>query len=216
MASDLLTQFTEKAISKRELTVAIEKDTALLPIIIKGVESPKAHIRYTCAGLLVNLSEKHPEKLYDHMDFFVGLLDSNYRILKWNGMAAISNLCKIDVKKKFDMIFDKYYSFLNDEYMVTVANVVANSAKIAQAKPYFVPQITRELLRVQEIHTTPHLTEECTRVINEKTIECFDKFFTIMNDKEKANAVSFVKRQLDSTRASLRKEAQLFLKRHNS
>ncbi len=216
MTSDLLLQFTEKAINKKELTTAVESDITLLPLIIEGVASQKAHVRYSCAGLLVNLTEKYPEKLYEYMDFFVKLLDSNFRILKWNGMAALSNLCKVDVDKKFDAIFNKYYAFLNDEYMVTVANVVVNSAKIVQAKPYLVPQITTELLRVQEIHMTPHLTEECTRVIAEKAVKCFDKFFNIMSAKEKTEVVAFVKRQLDSSRVSLRREAQLFLKRHGS
>lgn len=216
MTSDLLMQLTQKAITKKELTTAVERNITLLPLIVEGVASPKAHVRYTCAGLLVNLTEKYPEKLYRYMDFFVALLDSNYRILKWNGMAAISNLCQVDVDKKFDAVFNKYYGFLNDEYMVTVANVIANSAKIAQSKPYLAPQITKELLRVQEIHTTPHLTEECTRVVTEKAVECFDKLFNTMSAREKTEVVAFVKRQLDSSRVSLRREAQLFLKRHNS
>ena len=40
----------------------------------------------------------------------------------------------VDVDRKFDAILDKYYSYLGNEYMVTVANVVANPAKIAANK----------------------------------------------------------------------------------
>ncbi len=216
MTSDLLLQLAEKEITKKEFTVVVESDITLLPLVIKGIASPKAHVRYTCAGLLVNLTEKYPEILYEHMDFFAGLLDSNYRILKWNGMAAISNLCKVDVDKKFDAVFDKYYAFLSDEYMVTVANVVANSAKIAKAKPYLVPQITTMLLRVQEIHTSPHLTEECIRVIAGKAIESFDEFFDLMDNIGKEKVLAFAKNCVNSPRAALRQEAQLFLKRHGS
>ena len=128
-------------------------------------------------------------------------------------MAAIANLCAVDVDKKFDSIFDKYYGFLNDEYMVTVANVVGNSAKIALAKPYLVPRITAELLQVEKINTSAHLTEECKRVIAEQTIKSFNQFFDKMGAEEKAKVLSFVKKHADSSRDSLRKEATLFLKR---
>jgi hypothetical protein len=213
MAPDLLQQLAEKSIMRKELLAAVEKDFTLLPTLMTGVSSPKANVRYSCASTLVNLTEKHPEKLYGHMDFFVSLLDSKHRILLWNGMAAIANLCSVDVDKKFDAIFDKYYGFLDNEYMVTVANTVGNSARIARAKPYLAPKITTALLRVSEISTTPHLTEECTRVIAEKAVESFDQFFDLLAPKEKTKVLAFVKKHIDSSRVSLRKNAQTFLQK---
>ena len=184
--------------------------------MVGGVSSSKAAIRYGCAKVLVDLTAKHPEKLYLHMDFFISLLDSKYRILMWNALAAIANLCAADVDKKFDAIFDKYYGFLNDEYMVTVANVVGNSAKIALAKPYLVPRITAELLRVDKISTSAHLTDECRKVIAEQTIKSFNQFFDKMSAEEKAKVLTFVKKHTDSSRASLAKEAELFLRKWDS
>jgi hypothetical protein len=164
----------------------------------------------------MDLSAKHPERLYPHMDSFISLLDSKYRILVWNAMAVIANLCAVDKERKFDSAFNKYYGFLDDEYMVTVANVVGNSGKIALAKPYLVPKITAELLRVDEISTSPHLTEECRRVIAEEAIESFNLFFDKMDAEEKAKVLSFVKKHRDSSRASLSKKAELFHKRWGS
>ena len=157
----------------------------------------------------MDLSEEHPEKLYPHMDSFVNLLDSKYRILTWNAMAIIANLAKVDADKKFDAIFDKYYSFLDDAYMVTVANVVGNSAKIALAKPYLTQKITNELLKVENISTTPHLTEECKRVIAEHAIKSFALFFSDIKQKEKV--ISFVAKHRNSPRKTLRKAAEDFL-----
>lgn len=108
------------------------------------------------------------------------------------------------------LFFDKYYSFLNDEYMVTVANVVGHSGKIALAKPNLIPKITNELLKVENISTTPHLTEECKRVIAEKAIKSFNLFFDQIQQKEKV--ISFVKKYLNSPRKTLRTEAGNFLK----
>jgi len=213
MESDLLQGFAEKSITKKELLEMVESDFTLLPVLVTGVSSPKAIVRYGCASTLVDLSAKHPEKLYPHMDFFISLLDSERRILVWNAFAAIANLCAVDADKKFEVIFNKYYAFLNDEFMVTVANVVGNSAKIARAKPYLIPRITSELLGVEKISTSPHLTEECRRVIAEQAIKSFDQFFDMMNGEDKAAVISFVKKHADSSRASLAKQAELFLKR---
>ena len=142
------------------------------------------------------------------MDFFVELLDSKYRILNWNAMAIIANLTKVDKDSKFEAIFDKYYSSINDEYMVTVANVVGHSGKIALAKPHLIEKVTNELLKVDYISTTPHLTEECKRVITEKAIKSLNMFFDKIKQKEKVN--SFVKNHLNSPRKTLKKSAEDF------
>lgn len=92
-----------------------------------------------------------------------------------------------------------------------MANVVGHSGKIALAKPHLVHKITNELLTIENIPTTPHLTEECKRVIAEKTIKSFNLFFPEIKQKEKV--FSFVKSHLNSSRKTLRKEAEKFLKK---
>jgi hypothetical protein len=157
----------------------------------------------------MELSRDHPEKLYQHMNYFEALLDSRYRILTWNALAILANLAKVDVDRKFDAVFTKYYSLLNDEYMVTVANVVGNSGKIVLAKPYLAQKIADELLKVDKISTTPHLTEECKRVIAEKAIESLDEFFNQVKNRDEV--LNFVRGHLNSPRASLRAKAEKFL-----
>jgi uncharacterized protein with von Willebrand factor type A (vWA) domain len=159
----------------------------------------------------MGLSEAHPTKLYPFMDSIVDLLGSKHRILIWNALAMIANLARVDEDKKFDAAFDKYYSFVNDEYMVTVANVVGHSGKIALAKPYLIDKITNELLKVDGISLTPHLTEECKRVIAEKTIESFDLFFDKVTQRKRV--ISFVKKHTGSSRRTLRATAENFLKK---
>ena len=169
MENELLEKLADKSMTTRELFQTVEQDWTLLPQLLEGVSSSKASIRYGCSKVLMGLSEAHPTKLYPFMDSIIDLLDSKYRILIWNALAIIANLARVDKDKKFDAAFDKYYSFVNNEYMVTVANVVGNSGKIALAKPYLTDKITNELLKVDDISLTSHLTEECKRVIAEKT-----------------------------------------------
>jgi hypothetical protein len=211
MENELLKKLAAKTLTKDALRRKVEHDFSLLPTLLTGLSSPKAAIRYGCAKILMDLSAEYPEKLYPYMDTFVGLLDSKYRILTWNAMAIIANLAKVDKEQKFDAAFDRYYGFLNDEYMVTVANVVGNSGKIALAKPYLVPRITEKLLTVEHLAVTPHLTEECKRVIAEKAIGAFDLFFDKVTQKGKVFA--FVEKQLNSSRLPLRIQAESFLKK---
>jgi len=213
MESRLLKDLEEKSITKKDLLQKVEQDLSVLTEILNGVSSSKATVRYGCASVLMNLSQKYPEKLYPHMDSIIALLESKYRILTWNAMAIIANLTTVDKDKKFDAIFPKYYGLLNDEYMVTVANVVGHSGKIALAKPYLAQRIADELLKVEKISTTPHLTEECKRVIAEKAIESFNMFFDRIHAKK--DVVAFAERQLSSPRKTLRTKAESFLKKWN-
>jgi hypothetical protein len=202
MESELLQKLGSKSITKEALFQMVMQNFNLLPEVLNGVSSSKATIRYGCTKV-------HPEKLYPYMGFFIALLDSRYRILTWNAMAILANLAKVDVDKTFDVVFNKYYSYLNDAYMVTVANVVGNSAKIALAKPYLIQKITNELLKVENISTTPHLTEECKRVIAEQAIKSFAVFFDKIEQKEKV--VSFASSYLNSPRKTLKKAAEEFV-----
>ena len=201
----------DKTVTKEELLNRVKQDFGLIPLLLKGVDHPKAAVRYGCSKVLMDLSEEHPEKLYPSFGFFVNLLDSKYRILKWTALAIIANLTRVDVDKKFDAIFEKYYSFLDAEYMVTVANVVGNSGKIALAKPYLMPEITEELLKVRDLSITPHLTEECKRVIAQHAIKTFDLFFGRIDQKERV--IAFVEACRDSPRKKLRTAAEKFLEK---
>lgn len=211
MVLDLLKKLENKTITKEKFAEKVKQDFKILPEIIDAMNSNKATIRYGCGKILMDISETNANELYPYLDKFVSFLDSKYRIITWQTMAIIANLTKVDTKKKFDPIFDKYFSFLNDEYMVTVANIVGHSGKIALAKPYLIPKITDRLLLVEKIKPTPHLTKECKLVIAQSAIESFDMFFDKIKEKEKV--ISFVKNYSNSTRKSLKEEAQEFLKK---
>jgi hypothetical protein len=207
--SELSQALMAKTLTKKELLKKVENDFGLIPLLIEGVGHPRAAVRYGCSKVLLDLSEEYPKQLYPNFDFFVDLLDSKYRILKWTALAIVANLTKVDGEKKFDAVFGKYYGCLDDEYMVTVANTVANSATIAKSKPYLVPKITDELLKVQNLSITPHLTEECKQVIAQQVVKTFDTFFDIVEQKQRV--FSFIKAHKDSSRKALKAEAEKFL-----
>jgi hypothetical protein len=209
--NQLLNRIADKTLKKEELYKTVEHDFSLVPVLIDGLSSPRPTVKYCCGKVLMDFSAKYPQSLYPYMDVFIKLLESKYRILTWNGIFIIANLAKVDDKQKFDSIFDMYFGLLKNDYMVTVANVVINSGKIVFAKPYLNAKVTRALLLVEDIDITPHLTEECKRVIIEKAIQTFSLFFGKLEKELKVEIYNFVKRQLNSPRETLRKEAELFL-----
>ena len=206
-----LKRVADKTLKKEELFKKAEQDFSLISTLLEGLSSSKPTVRYSCGKVLMDLSDKYPHILYPYIDEFIKLLDSKYRILTWNAISIIANLAKVDDKQKLDSIFDKYFGLLKNEYMVTVANVVGSSAKIALAKSYLSDKIAKELLKVEYIGITPHLTEECKRVIIGKTIQSFNQFFKKLDLKVKVEVFEFVRKQLGSSRCSVRKDAELFL-----
>jgi hypothetical protein len=209
--TDLLQKVADREISRAQLFKLAESDFGLIPTLLVGTASPKATVRYGCASVLVDLCGKHPDKLYPYFDGFVALLDSKHRILTWNALAAIANLTAGDSEGKFDANFERYYGFLGSEYMVTVANVVGYSARIAKNKPYLADRIAAELLKVENLKTTPHLTEECKLVIAQRTIQTFESLFYLVENKK--GLVDFAQKYQNSSRNSLKKEAELFLEK---
>ncbi len=207
----LLEQLENRQISKAQLLKLAENDFTLVPTLIEGTLSQKATVRYSCSSVLMDLSETYPDQLYPYFDSFVTLLESKFRPLSWGALAILANLTSVDNEKRFDAIFDKYYSNLGSEYMVTVANTVADSSTIVSNKPYLADRVAVEVLKVQNLRLTPHLTEECTRVIAGQAIETFGVLMKYT--KYKAALVAFAQKHQDSSRASLRREAQAFLKK---
>jgi hypothetical protein len=211
MQSTLIEGLANKSVTRKELLQKAENNPALISALIEGTSSPKASIRYGCGSVLMELSEKQPCKVYPYWNSFVGMLDNKHRILTWNSLAVIANLTKADNEGKFEQLFDRYYGFLGSEYMVTVANIVGNSARIAENKPSLANKILAELLKVDNLKTTPHLTEECKLVIAEKTIETFDALIGLVQNKQEI--INFALKHKNSPRSSLQKQAQKFLKK---
>jgi len=203
---DILEKLGKKEIKAEDMAKIVIKDPGLLPEIFNGISSENPRIRFKSAKTLRVISEKIPEILYSKMDFFINLLDTQNRILKWNAIDVIGNLTSIDSKNEFDEIFKKYYSFLSAESMITVAHVVDNSEKIAKAKPHLTEKITHELFKVEKIPRN----QECKNILLGKAILAFGMFFDQIENKD--DVISFVKRQLNNARNATKAKAEKILK----
>ena len=189
-------------IAKRIIT-----DQKLLEEAIAGITSDKPQIKYKSGKVLMKVSEDAPEVIYHEWERFITLLNNDNTFMRTIGVTIISNLALIDDKKKFDKKFNKIYSLLNDESMITTATLVGRSGVIAKAKPELQTRITNKLLGIDG---TQH-TSECKNIIKGKAILAFNEYYEIAKNKKKI--LDFVRNELGNTRTATRKKAEKFLRK---
>jgi len=204
----ILDKLEEKETKVEELAEEAIKNKELLHELFNGVSSVNPRIKFGSAKILRIISERNPKMLYPNMEFFVNLLDSENNILKWNAMDVIANLTVVDSHNKFNRLFNKFYSCLYEGSLITAGHVVDNSGTIALAKPELQEEITKELLKVEEI---PLPTEECRNILFGKTMKTFEVYYDKI--KEKDDVVSFVKRQLNNYRKATKAKAEKLLEK---
>jgi len=187
------------------------KDSSLLLEIFNGISSSNPKLKFKSAKTLSIISKKNPQKLYSKIDFFIDLLDSENNIIKWNAIDVIANLTSVDIDRRFEGIFDKFYGLLQQGSLITAGHVVSNSGKIVNAKPSLESKVTTELLKVEKVRLP---TEECRNILVGHTILSFDQYFDKIQNKDEVT--SFVKRQLNNSRNATKIKAEKFLKKHTN
>lgn len=205
---DVSERLEKKEIKAEDLAEKAMENPELLSELFTGISSAKARIKFGSAKVLRIISGRNPEMLYSRMKFFVDLLDSENNILKWNAMDTIANLTTIDSHNEFNRLFEKFYGCLYEGSLITASHVVDNSGKIALSKPELQDEITKKLLKMEEI---PLPTEECRNILIGKTINAFQIYYDKTKDKDEV--VSFVKRQLNNPRNATKAKAEKFFKR---
>ncbi len=185
------------------------EEPSLIDEAILGLSSEQATIKYRCEKVLRTISASRPEMLYPQFDFYVGLLDGDNTILKWGAIATIANLTHVDRENKFELIFNMYFAAIRGPVMITAANTIRAGATIAAAKPELADRICKEILKVQGAR---YKTPECRNVAIGHAIDALDEFWELVHDKRAVTR--FVEKQLQNTRAAVRKRAVKFLKNH--
>lgn len=201
-----MSRLEERETKSEELAEKVVSNKRLLRELLDGISSPNPRVKFGSAKVLRIVSERDPGILYSNWEFFVKLLDSENRILKWNALDIIANLTRVDSQGKFERLFKKFYGYLNDGSLVTAGHVVDNSCKIMLAKPKLQDVIIRHLFKVEEICLP---TEECRNILIGKTITVFEACYDKIRNKHEI--VSFVRRQFNNSRNATKRRAEKFL-----
>lgn len=203
----MLEYIGKKSVSVESIAKKVVNDKKLLDDLKENASSDNAAIKYKSLKVLMYLGEQQPNILYPEWDFFVKLLDNENTFLRTIGSTVIANLTRVDTENKFENIFDKYYSLLEDESMINAANIAGYSGIIAKAKPHLQNKITDKLL---DIDNTRH-SSECKNIIKGKAILSFYEYIGEVEDKTKI--IQFVKNELKNPRSATKKKAEKFLKK---
>jgi hypothetical protein len=182
-------------------------DEKLLSEVLEGVSSDKARVKYGSAKVLRIIGERNPQVLYSKWDFFANMLNSTNTFLKSDGVFILGHLARVDSENKIQHIFDKLYSLIDDESMITAANLIGVSAIIAKAKPELQSVITSKLLNIDRTHHS----SECKNVLKGHAIVALDEYY--QDSKDDKRILTFMKAESKNTRPSTRAKAEKFLKK---
>ncbi len=187
-----------------------------IPELVEALQIEKGTARYAYEKVLRLVSERRPELIYPYFDVFAAMLDSDNSFLKWGAIMTVAHLTAVDAENRFDTLFEKYYAPVTGPVMITAANIIGSSARIALAKPGLTERIVREILKVEKAKYKRHgrPSPECRNVAIGHAIDSLDQFFDQIEDK--AAVIRFVKRQLTNPRKPVVKKAERFLRKHGT
>jgi hypothetical protein len=178
--------------------------------LFDNLRSKNETVRYNSHKVLLRVSEEQPELLYSSWDYLAEFLDSDNTYHKLSAVQLLANLTKADKDSKFQKLFNKFYSLLDDKSFITAAYVAQASGTIANAKPALQTKITNRLLNIDKTHHE----QERKDLAKASVIEAFAQYYQQIRNKKKI--LEFVERQLDCQSPKTRKKAKEFLKQTNA
>jgi hypothetical protein len=204
----ILKRLARKGVRHDEVAERAIARPELVPELVAGLDAPNAPVKYGCQKVLLGISEEAPALLYPHFGRFVDLLDGENTIMVWGAIRIIANLCRVDAKRRFEAIVDRYFAPLAGPVMITAATIAGGAPTIAAAKPRLARRIVRELLAVERAR---YKTAECRNVALGHVIRALDQMFDQVRDRKAV--LAFVERQLGNRRAATRAKAATFLRK---
>jgi hypothetical protein len=191
-----------------DLTTEVERNPELLETLLAAVSSGTARVKFGAIKALRILSERAPDLIYPHFDFFARLLQHKNSILRWNAMLILGNLAAVDGEQRTERIMDEYLAPISGPRLIDAANTMRGATAIATAKPQLADQIAARVLKVERAN---YATPECRNVAIGHAIRSFDRLFPILAGKRTVQR--FVSRQTGNPRNATRKKAERFLRK---
>lgn len=185
-----------------------------IPFLFEIIRKDPGTAKFNCEKVLRSVSEQNPVTLYPFFDEVAELLDSPNHFILWGTITTLANLVAVDHEVKFDSVYEKYFSLLHSDSMITAGNVAANAWKIAVKSPENETDITDRLLNTKN-YTYLNKGEpspECRNIVMGIVIDSFDQYFD--RSEMKRAILDFVIAQKDNSRKAVARKASGFLKKH--
>jgi hypothetical protein len=189
------------------LADAVEHNHELIEEVLAGIGAKRAGVKFGASKALRIMSERLPELLYPHFDFFAAMLDHDNQILKWNATLTLANLARVDRAGKIEATLDQYLDLISGPNMITAANAIRGAAIIGLAKPHLVRRI---LLRIMRVERVEYATPECRNVAIGHALRALEQLADLLPDRRVLRL--FAARQLGNPRPATSAKARRFLK----
>lgn len=196
------------------LVEVLQKEPVHIKDLIEKIKTDKGSGKFFLEKSIRLLSEKEPRLVYPYFSEIAKLIQSPNNFIKWGAIITISNLIEVDEKNQFEPFFEKYFSLINDDSMITAGNVAGNAWKFIVKNPKWDREITERLLMVKD-NTYLYKGEpspECKNIMKGHVLGCFDKYYEISGLQEKM--IAFAESEVSNSRKSVARRAQAFLKKH--
>ena len=189
------------------LADAVERNHELIAEVLAGLGAKRAGVRFGASKALRILSERAPELIYPHFDFFVAMLGHDNHILKWNATITLANMARVDCEGKIEAVLNRYLDLISGPNMITAANAMRGAAIIGAAKPHLVKRIVPRIMRVEHAE---YATPECRNVAIGHALLALEDLAGLLPDRRGVRL--FAARQLGNPRAATSAKARRFLK----
>lgn len=200
----MISGLENKEIDSNIFAKKIIENPSLINQYLEGLLSKNETYRYNCFKVLYDVSEKKPDLLYLHWDFFITHLKSDNNYHKMSAVLIIANLTSVDTENRFENVFDDFYGNLKSKKTIVPIYIVKSSGKIVNSKPDLERKITDLLLNIENIHSGKQI-----ELVKAAVIESFSEFYE--NAEKKEEILRYVKSQINSDSPKTRKSAKVFL-----
>ena len=185
----------------------MERNHELIAGVLEGIGAKRAGVRLGASKALRILSERVPELLYPHFDFFAAMLGHDNHILQWNATITLANMARVDREGKIESVLNRYLDLIAGSNMITAANAMRGAAIIGAAKPHLVKRIVPRIMRVERAE---YATPECRNVAIGHALLALEELVRLLPDRRGVRL--FAARQLGNPRAATSAKARRFLK----
>ena len=176
---------------------------------IEGIQSDNDKIRAKSFSVLYPLSGSNPEKLYPYWHVFEEMLKCPSVTCKYYAIHILANLVSVDKENKFEKIYDLWFNdLLNHESPVVAPHIAEKSGKVVKAKPEIENEVTLKLLNAEKRSSCRH-----KELLKAYVLSAIDLYFNIIS--KKADAISFIKAQLNSSSPTTKNKARDMAMKYN-
>lgn len=192
----------------KEIAEAAIEKPGMIAYLFEGLEEENTKIKTGCANIIIQISRKQPEILYPYFDDFVILLDNDDHFVKRSAIIAIALMAKVDQENNIEKVLARYCEEVKGPNIASAQYSIRGLGEIAKAKPTLSKEVTRQLLKIQEIK---YQTAGCKDTAFGFMITAFDLFFEHVENKKEV--IELIEKLTKNKRNATKGKAEKFFKK---